>query len=229
MNNDMIPELFLSVPSITDYWIPPEPKEYYLDQLDAAVDQNEKIKAIIALIEISRYQRNLDRGFNETICNELIGLLERHGQNPELTERVAGLLMREGAYCEKRGDFYLAIKFYESCLQFWIDSPEYRYYRLNNLAFCMNYMRRFEDAEPLLRQAIEILPEQYNAWKNLGVSLEHQGQIEEAAESYLRAIALCPQNGRAAMHLKRLVERYPALKKVQVIADFVIDTDPVNE
>ena len=221
--NDMISELFISIPSITDFWIPPKSKEEYLAELEAAVDKNEKVKALLALLEIGRYHRDHDRGYNETVCDEWIDIFEKQAQDPELTERITALLIREGGYCEKRGDFHLAIKFYESSLQFEIENEGSRYFRFNNLAFCMNYMKRFEEAEPLLRQAIEILPEQYNAWKNLGVSLEHQGQIEEAAECYLRAVTLCAQNRRPAMHLKRLVERYPAIKKVPAIAELGVD------
>lgn len=221
MNEDMISELFISGPSVTDYWVPPKSKEDYLSQLETAIDKNEKIKAIIALVEISRFKRGLNRAHNEALCHELVSLLQRYGQNPDLTERVTGLLIREGGYCEKLGDYEWAIKFYESSLAFETEDEDLRYFRVNNLAFCLNYMKRFEEAESLLRRAIIISPKKYNAWKNLGVSLEHQGQFEESAECYLKAISLSRGEDRSIMHLKRLAGRCPALERIPAIKKFL--------
>ena len=67
--------------------------------------------------------------------------------------------------------------------------------------------------------AIDIQPEQYNAWKNLGVSLEHQEQYEEAAECYLKAVVCSEGEKRTIDHLFRLVERHPSLKETPALRD----------
>jgi tetratricopeptide (TPR) repeat protein len=56
-------------------------------------------------------------------------------------------------------------------------------------------------------------PERYNAWKNLGVTLEHQGKYEEAAERYQKA-AICSRGERRSIrHFFRLLKRQPVLRE----------------
>jgi len=54
-------------------------------------------------------------------------------------------------------------------------------------------------------------PLRYNAWKNLGVSLEFQKKYEEAAECYFRAICCSHGERRSVKHFLRLLERQPAI------------------
>lgn len=218
---DMKSELFISSRKNTEFWIPPKSKEDYLRSLETEISADEKIKFLTALVEIYRLEtRGNDGQYSEAVCGEMISILHKHGLNPDLSERAACMLIKEGGYCEKVGDYPNALRFYESSLPFEIKDPIFRYFRLNNLAFCLNFFSRFEEAEKYLRQAVDISPERYNAWKNLGVSLEHQSQIEEAAECYLRAIALSGGEHRSVTHLKRLMGRYPFLTKISALKDF---------
>ena len=220
-NNDMTPELFISSKQNTEYCIPPKSKADYLQDLNSEISVDKKIESLSAIIEIYRIGTVNNGGkYSEVAGNEILSLLQNYGLQVGLSERVACMLMREGAYCEKIGDYQNALRFYEGCLPFEIKDQLIRYLRLNNLAFCLNFFMRFEDAEKYLREAVRILPERYNAWKNLGVCLEHQCQLEEAAECYLKAIILSKGEGRSMMHLKRLIDRYPLLKKIPALADF---------
>ncbi len=52
-------------------------------------------------------------------------------------------------------------------------------------------------------------PHSWEAWKNLGVSLEHQNQIEGAFLAYFKAVILSRGQAVPVMHLTRLSQRYP--------------------
>jgi len=136
-----------------------------------------------------------------------------------MMETIVYMLISEGCYCEKVKDFSNAIRFYESSLPYNTTVTRYKYFRLNNLAFCLNYMRKFKESEPHLRNAIDICPTQHNAWKNLGVCLEHQDRNEDAARSFMNAIILRPSDKRAARHFMRLMARHPDLQEKPEFAE----------
>ena len=223
-NRGMASELFISnaKKQPMEYWIPPKTKETYLKELQSCTNPRSKPKILDALIHIYRSSTINNGGrYSTTNCDELIGIFSNHMDDPSLGEVTAYLLVREGSYCETVRGFDAAIKFYGKSLSYKIKDFELRYFRLNNLAFCLNYLGRFTEAEPILREAIAIDPSRYNAHKNLGVSLEHQEQFEEAARCYLRSWQLCPTDGRAGLHLKRLIERHPELINMTELSDFL--------
>jgi tetratricopeptide (TPR) repeat protein len=82
------------------------------------------------------------------------------------------------------------------------------YYAHNNLGFCLNQIHRHSEAEPFLRQAIEIDPKRYNAYKNLGVSLEAQGEYAEAAQLFVKAMVISPHDIRDLVHLEDLLDEH---------------------
>jgi CheY-like chemotaxis protein len=69
-------------------------------------------------------------------------------------------------------------------------------------------MDQYADAEPYLRQAIEIEPSWYNAYKNLGVSLAARGEYAEAAKLFVLATVLSPYDPRALYHLEELLDEH---------------------
>lgn len=87
----------------------------------------------------------------------------------------------------------------------------------NNVGFCLNHAKRFSDAENYCRKAIEINPNRHNAHKNLGISLEGQGQPADAVHAYIAAIRTNAADPRALMHLENLVTSRPEL--AQAIPD----------
>ena len=52
--------------------------------------------------------------------------------------------------------------------------------------------RRFADAAPLLRMAVDLLPDSAEAQNDLGVTLASLGRVSEAAEHFRRAVAIAP-------------------------------------
>ena len=61
--------------------------------------------------------------------------------------------------------------------------------------------RRFSEAEPLLRMAVELLPDSAEAQNDLGVTLASMGRIDDALSHFDRAVALKPDFAEAQRNL----------------------------
>ena len=82
------------------------------------------------------------------------------------------------------------------------------YWLNNNLGFSLNQIGCHLAAEPHCRAAIRCDPGLYNAHKNLGVALEGQERVAEAARSYVTAVRSEPGDRRALCHLATLVQAH---------------------
>ena len=214
---DMMAELFIDKQQegITEWLVPPLTKEECLKKAREAINQDEMIEALGQLI-LSFRSENISRNgfYTGLLANKLADILNSFVSVPSFKNEVADFLLREGSYCEKARDYESGVVFYRACVALMSEDPFNRYFSLNNLGFCLNVVRKFDEAEKVLRKAIDFSPEKYNAWKNIGVSLEWQGQYEEAAECYLKAYNVSKGEPRSHLHLKRLLDRHPTLKKL---------------
>jgi|SRR6516165_9551927 tetratricopeptide (TPR) repeat protein len=81
-----------------------------------------------------------------------------------------------GIEMERRRDYARALKCYSLAFGLEPGNDDVWYFLHNNLGFCLNQFAKFAEAEPYCHQAIEINPYRHNAYKNLGVSLQGQGE-----------------------------------------------------
>lgn len=213
---DMYEELFINTEENADYWIAPESKENYLSILNSGADASGKAKALSAVIECYRFEAFNDAGRLKKQAIEKIIETMRLVEQALGSESLGKILFYQGGRSESFRDYESAAVFYEASLVCEILDSEVRYWRLNNLAFCLNFMRCFQRAEGYLKEAIFMKPLRYNAWKNLGVSLEHQGDFDRAAECYVQAMTCSNSEKRSSAHFTRLLERYPVLTKKYV-------------
>jgi tetratricopeptide (TPR) repeat protein len=126
-------------------------------------------------------------------------------------EKKAHLYLSMGCLMEQIKDYESAIKYYSEALSLEPTNDRTWYYINNNLAYCLNHFGRHADAERYCRVAININPDQYNAHKNLGISLEGQGQFADATHSYVTAVHAEAGNARALGHLESLLEKHPQI------------------
>ena len=126
-------------------------------------------------------------------------------------ERKALYLLKMGAVMESVEDYKAAVTFYAQALSLEPVGIGLSYFINNNLGYCLNQIERHAEAEPYCRAAIEIEPLRHNAYKNLGRSLEGQGQFKEAAEFYIRAVQTNAADPRALIHLEDLVASHREL------------------
>jgi len=214
---DMMAELFIDKlqEKVWEYWIPPLSADKYLIKVQGTQSLEEKKDVLQKLVLCYRSETMSNKGYyTEDIRNKFVRTFLSLTSMPLIKENIAEFLLREGGYCEKVRDYESGAVFYAASAGLSVEDPFIRYFSLNNLGFCLNFIRKFDEAEKVLRQAIAFDPGKYNSWKNLGVSLEWQGQYEEAAESFLKAYNLSKGEPRAHLHLKRLLDRHPTLKKL---------------
>lgn len=126
-------------------------------------------------------------------------------------ERRCGALMIVGGCAERSKRFDVAVRMYRRAIEVDPEEPGWRYFARNNLAYSLNQLGKFEDASTIVREAIEIDPEQFNAHKNLAVAMEGLGLFEQAADEYLRSTYLEPFDRRAYEGLVDLVKKHPEL------------------
>lgn len=127
----------------------------------------------------------------------------------ELLEKdfAARIVFRAGLMFEETSDYAKAALCYLTSINLHIAPPEQSYWKFNNLGYCLNYLKDFPEAEKQCRKAIELDGERHNAWKNLGIALEHQGKYTEAMDAYERSIKRAGPDERPRMHLDRLIQR----------------------
>ncbi len=216
---DMNEELYVGPRGKLEFIPAPKAEQEYLEMLKGT-DPALQLTALRMLVHSAR-ARTVQAGgkYTKELVDSLVGIFKKCAVTPFLQNRSAWELGAEGGNCEQVGDYQGAAWFYEAALGFETKDPKLSFYRLNNLGFCLNYLRRFAEAEVQLLAAIELQPKLYNAHKNLGVTLEHQGKTEEAAQSYMRAINFSGAEARSVKHLLRLIARNPVLSGIpEVIA-----------
>jgi tetratricopeptide (TPR) repeat protein len=127
-------------------------------------------------------------------------------------EEKALYLMRMGVLCEDQQDYQSAVQCYRDAMAMEPADPETWYFIHNNLGYSLNQLGLHAEAEPYCRTAVGILPERPNAHKNLGLALAGQGRPRQAAECFIEATRVRPEDPRSCAHLEDLLELHPELK-----------------
>jgi len=170
-------------------------------QLAKAIEAKEKLTALSQLADVYLSQKNYLAAYF---------LIDDYIDVPIMVHHRAYLLFRKGQISEILFEFNDALISYCRALASPTMPENIHYYLWNNMGFCWLYKQEFKNAEHCCRRAIELNPRQWNAWKNLGVSLEHQGRLQEAFEAYTRAAQLSQGRGVALLHLWRFNQRHPS-------------------
>lgn len=118
-------------------------------------------------------------------------------------------LLQLGQIAEMVGDYELAASHYRRGLEAGPILTQARYFLRNNLGYSLNRLRRYVEAESLLREAIEIDPELPNAYKNLGLCMWGLKRPTEAALCFINATRVNAADARALRHLEKLYELRP--------------------
>ena len=85
------------------------------------------------------------------------------------------------------------------------DPSEYSGYL--GLSECYRNLQRPEDQLAMVKQAMELAPDDPDVWNALGVALEGRGKCVEATEAYEHALSLAPLHRKAANNLGFLLEK----------------------
>lgn len=134
--------------------------------------------------------------------------MKRLMDNTDDPEKKGHYLLTMGQFMEQIGDYDSAIAFYRQAFSLEPVDSQVWYYINNNLGYCLNHFGKHQEAERYCRAAIRIDPQRHNAYKNLGISLEGQGQYPEAAKLYVVALRSNPADSRALVHLENLLTKH---------------------
>jgi tetratricopeptide (TPR) repeat protein len=135
--------------------------------------------------------------------------IERLRAMAEGAEERAECVLALGRHHEQVGDFEAAVACYRSAFDLAPESADTSYWIHNNLGYSLIQLGRHREAEASLRAAMAIDPRRPNAYKNLGLALDGQGQHAEAAEHFVLATQANAADGRSLQHLESLVAEHP--------------------
>jgi len=116
-----------------------------------------------------------------------------------------------GQLMEQQGSFEGAVQFYTQAFGLEPTHTKTWYLINNNLGFSLNMLGRFEEGERYCRAAIAIDPGRHNAYKNLAIAQQGQGQLPEAAWNYVQAVRRYASDPRALKYLEDLITKHPTL------------------
>ncbi|MBL8486200.1 MAG: hypothetical protein JNK22_03865 [Rhodocyclaceae bacterium] len=120
-------------------------------------------------------------------------------------ENLAGACLFLGLVGEARADWVGAVRHYAEGCGTEAGDLRTRYFLRNNLAYSLLQLGECAAAEDYCREAIALAPEIHNAYKNLGLALRGQQHHAEAAQAFLTAARVRPEDGRALAHLREMV------------------------
>jgi tetratricopeptide (TPR) repeat protein len=162
----------------------------------------EKIRALETLLKVCSAEGCFWEGIN--VIDQVIS-------DPDMTEHRSRLLFLAGEMSAGLYEYDKASGYYARSLACPIRTKDQHVATVTKLGFCNLYRQDFKQAEEWSRWAIKLWSHSWEAWKNLGVSLEHQNQIEEAFLAYFKAVFLSRGRMVPVMHMVRLSQRHPAV------------------
>ncbi len=104
-----------------------------------------------------------------------------------------------------------ALGHFEAALAFEPRKKKIAYVIYNNIGYCLNRLGRFIEAERHCRSAIQINWKRASGYRNLGVSLQGQGDLAGAAWALVEAIKLEVSDERARTLLEKFIAEHPAM------------------
>ena len=124
-------------------------------------------------------------------------------------DEQASCWLAMGQLCEQLEDFETAVAYYNEGRALEDGDDSVRYLLHNNLGYSLLRLERFTEAESFLEGALAIDPKRPNAFKNLGLALQGQGRIAEAADHFVLATQADASDARSLKHLEELIARHP--------------------
>ncbi len=117
--------------------------------------------------------------------------LIRRGWMPDYcAEFIARSYVQLGVTAVSKDQIEEAQQFWDEALK-WSRTPATRRVILSNKAAAFDLHEELGRAEAMVRQQIEMEPDQPIHWKNLGLMLGHQNRLRAALRAYERTRALC--------------------------------------
>ena len=126
-------------------------------------------------------------------------------------EQRSASLFTLGQIMEDMDDYARAAEYYRQAYSMKSFDQQTRYFINNNLGFCLNQLKEFEEAKGYLLSALKIDNNRPNAYKNLGLCYQGLGEYANAARCFIAATRVNVADERAWNHLEGLINEHPEL------------------
>jgi tetratricopeptide (TPR) repeat protein len=149
------------------------------------------------------------RGINkvESATQLLEGYIQLN-KNPEQSAHCH-LALGQIATDEKRLD--QALKHFTAALELAPKKRKVGYVLHNNIGYCLNSVGRFAEGEKHCRTAIEVDWARASGYRNLGISLQGQGDLVGATWALAEAVKVDATDNRARILLDKLLAAHPKI------------------
>ena len=149
------------------------------------------------------------RGINKIeAATELLEGFIAAGKN---LEHSAHCHLALGQIATDEQQFERALKHFTAALDLLTKKRKVLYVLQNNIGYCLNQLGRFLEAEKHCRAAIDIDWTRASGYRNLGVSLQGQGNEIAAAWALVEAAKTDSADNRALVLLEKLITRNPTI------------------
>ncbi len=138
-------------------------------------------------------------------------VLEQYIKQNENSEHKAHGHLTLGQIATDEQRFEAALVHFAAALDLSPKREKVIYVLENNIGYCLNLLGRYVDGEQHCRRAIEINWTRASGYRNLGVSLQGQGQVVSAAWAFVEAVKADILDGRARALLEKLLAENPSM------------------
>ena len=149
------------------------------------------------------------RGINKV--DSAVQLLEGYISANKSAEQSAHCHLALGQIATDECKFDVALKHFTDALEMAPKKRKVSYVLHNNIGYSLNALGRFVEGEKYCRAAIEMDWVRASGYRNLGVSLQGQGNIVGAAWALNEAIKADGADLRARQLLDKLITAHPAI------------------
>lgn len=179
-----------------------ETEKILLERLQASTTEDDYFRWLLFAVGFYRGIQKIDS------AKALLQLFLKSSINSEQNAHCH-LALGQIATDEQRLE--IAVSHFGAALELKPGKKKLEYVLLNNMGYCLNGLGRYVEAERYCRQALEIDWTRSSAYRNLGVSLDGQGNVEGAAWALVEATKVDATDERARNLLKKLIVVNPSL------------------
>jgi tetratricopeptide (TPR) repeat protein len=173
-----------------------------LERLKNSSNTNEYFRWMLFVVGFYRGINNIDA------ATDLLEGFIKAGKDAEQTAHCY-LALGQIATDEQRLED--ALKCFTLALEHAPKRKKVAYVLHNNIGFCLNSLERYGEGEAYCREAIEIDWMRASGYRNLGISLQGQGNSRAAAWALVEAVRADPADERARTILQKLITLKPTL------------------
>lgn len=139
-------------------------------------------------------------------------LLQMYLESSSDNDKKAHCHLALGQIASDEKRFDPALNHFLSAIKLGSTRSKVSYVLHNNAGYCLNQLGRYQEAEQHCRHALAIDSLRPSAYRNLGLSLQGQGDETSAAWAFVESVNADASDLRAQQLLSKLLEKHPVLR-----------------